>query len=266
MKGVKKYLTIKVKKSKKNYIKKLISIVEKFKIKKLIPLSDHDLLDLSENKFLFDRLNCDVIISRPEIIKSCMNKKKMYFFCKKNKINTPISLFSKNIKIKLPLVRKKLYGSGGSGFEFIKGKTEIKKVNFKKFFLQKKIDGVEYGIDIFNDPSKRISRICIKKKLLMRSGETDRCILVKDKKINNFAKKILSATNHYGNMDCDVIKDKKGKLYLIDLNPRFGGGYPATHISGMNFLKYILTNGNFLIPKTYKNLIISKGISIHSNK
>ena len=67
-------------------------------------------------------------------------------------------------------------------------------------------------------------------------------------------------------MDCDVIKDKKGKLYLIDLNPRFGGGYPATHISGMNFLKYILTNGNFLIPKTYKNLIISKGISIHSNK
>ena len=164
MKGVKKYLTIKVKKSKKNYIKKLISIVEKFKIKKLIPLSDHDLLDLSENKFLFDRLNCDVIISRPEIIKSCMNKKKMYFFCKKNKINTPISLFSKNIKIKLPLVRKKLYGSGGSGFEFIKGKTEIKKVNFKKFFLQKKIDGVEYGIDIFNDPSKRISRICIKKK------------------------------------------------------------------------------------------------------
>ena len=64
MKGVKKYLTIKVKKSKKNYIKKLISIVEKFKIKKLIPLSDHDLLDLSENKFLFDRLNCDVIISR----------------------------------------------------------------------------------------------------------------------------------------------------------------------------------------------------------
>lgn len=266
MQGIKKFILTRVKKSKKNYIKKLILIVKKFKIKKIIPLSDHDLLALSENKFLFDRLSCDVIISRPEIIKSCMNKKKMYFFCKKNKINTPISFFSKNIKIKLPLVRKKLCGSGGSGFVLIKEKNEINKIDYKNFFLQKKIDGIEYGIDIFNDPTKKVSRICIKKKLLMRSGETDRCILVKDKKINTFAKRILSVTNHYGNMDCDVIKDKRGKLYLIDLNPRFGGGYPATHISGMNFLKYILTNGNFFIPKTYKGLIISKGISLHSNK
>ena len=93
MKGVKKYITPKVEKNNKDYIKKLISIVKKVKIKKIIPLSDHDLLALSENKFLFDRLNCDVIISRPEIIKSCMNKKKMYFFCKKNNINTPESFF-----------------------------------------------------------------------------------------------------------------------------------------------------------------------------
>ncbi len=266
MKGIKKYITPKVEKNKKDYIKKLISIVKKVKIKKIIPLSDHDLLALSENKFLFDRLNCDVIISRPEIIKSCMNKKKMYFFCKKNNINTPESFFSKNVKSKLPLVKKKLYGSGSLGFNFIKEKKEINKIDFKKFFLQKKIDGTEYGIDIFNDSSKNVSRICVKKKLLMRSGETDRCILVNDKKINIFAKKILSVTNHYGNMDCDIIKDKRGKIYLIDLNPRFGGGYPSTHISGMNFLKYILTNGNFFIPKIYKKLIISKGISIHSNK
>tara|TARA_B100000902_G_scaffold70450_1_gene76180 strand:+ start:372 stop:1250 length:879 start_codon:yes stop_codon:yes gene_type:complete len=266
MKGIKKYITPKVEKNKKDYIKKLISIVKKVKIKKIIPLSDYDLLPLSENKFLFDRLNCDVIISRPEIIKSCMNKKKMYFFCKENRINTPESFFSKNVKVKLPLVKKKLYGSGSLGLNFIKEKKEINKIDFKKFFLQKKIDGTEYGIDIFNDPLKSLSRICIKKKLLMRSGETDRCILVKDKKINIFAKKILSVTNHYGNMDCDIIKDKRGKIYLIDLNPRFGGGYPSTHISGMNFLKYILTNGKFFIPKNYKKLIVSKGISIHSNK
>ena len=36
--------------------------------------------------------------------------------------------------------------------------------------------------------------------------------------------------------------DKINKIpYIIDINPRFGGGYPFTHLSGYNFLaRYIL--------------------------
>ena len=61
-----------------------------------------------------------------------------------------------------------------------------------------------------------------KKKILMRSGETDRSIIVNDKKILNFCEKIKKYFPFYGNMDCDLIRDKNGKIYLIDLNPRFG--------------------------------------------
>ena len=100
----------------------------------------------------------------------------------------------------------------------------------------------------------------------MRAGETDRSILVKDKKIQFFANRLIKILNHYGNIDCDVMKDKNGKIFLIDINPRFGGGYPATHLGGMNFLKYILTNGKFKLPKTYKKIIVSKGISLHSKR
>ena len=69
----------------------------------------------------------------------------------------------------------------------------------------------------------------------MRAGETDRSLVVNDKKIKNFSEKLIKIFNHFGNVDCDIIKDKNGKLFLIDINPRFGGGYPATHLSGMNF-------------------------------
>ena len=265
--GINKYLIPKIKKNKKKYIKKLLSLVKKLNIKKIIPLSDHDLVVLAENKLKFKRLGCDVIISNPSFVKMCMNKKKMYFFCKKNKINTPDSFFSKRKKIfNFPLLKKKIVGSGSSELEEIKNKIKIDKLNFKKFFLQKKIKGTEYGIDIFNDPNKNVSRSCIKKKFLMRAGETDRSLLVKDKKIKAFADKLIKIFNHYGNIDCDIIKDKNRKLFLIDLNPRFGGGYPATHLAGMNFLKYILTDGKFNLQKNYKKIIVSKGISIHTNK
>jgi len=99
----------------------------------------------------------------------------------------------------------------------------------------------------------------------MRSGETDRSSIIFDKKIINFCKKIQKYFPIYGNMDCDLIKNNKGKIYLIDLNPRFGGGYPATHESGLKFLYFILQNG-FKIPETPIKKVISKGINIFSKK
>ena len=69
----------------------------------------------------------------------------------------------------------------------------------------------------------------------MRSGETDRSKIIIDKKLSKFAEKLISIFRPYGNIDCDVIRNKSGQIFLIDVNPRFGGGYPATHLSGKNF-------------------------------
>ena len=44
---------------------------------------------------------------------------------------------------------------------------------------------------------------------------------------------------HIGNLDVDLIKRGKD-IYIIDLNPRFGGGYPATHLIGVNLLDVII--------------------------
>mgnify|MGYP001383156387 CR=1 FL=1 len=56
----------------------------------------------------------------------------------------------------------------------------------------------------------------------------------------DLAKRISNSFRHIGNLDCDAIKDNRGNLYWIDFNPRFGGGYPFTHLSGYNFLKAII--------------------------
>ena len=267
LKGVDKFILPEVRKGKKKYLKNLIKLIKKLKIKILIPLSDHDLIVLSENKKLLNKLGCQVIVSDTNFIKNCLNKKRMYFYCKKNNINVPLSFFSKNKRLyKFPIVKKKKFGSGSEGFQIIKNKNELSKnINFNNFFLQKKISGTEFGVDIFNEPKNNFYRICIKKKILMRAGETDRSILVNDKKIYFFAKKILNIFKHTGNLDCDLIQDKKGKLFLIDINPRFGGGYPSTHLAGFNYLKHILTNGKYRIPKKYKKISISKGISVYKN-
>lgn len=266
-KGVKKHFTVKVNKDHKKYLLQVLKIVIKEKIQKLIPLSDHDLLILSKNKNLFLKEGCEVIISSFENVKRCINKRLMHEHCIKHKINTPQSFFSsKDIsKINKNLIKKKITGSGGDQMEFLKDYNDTKKIDFKTFFVQKKILGTEYGIDIFSIEDKNFYRVCIKKKILMRAGETDRSIITIDKKINNFCLKIKKHFSPYGNLDCDIIKDKKGKIYLIDLNPRFGGGYPASHESGFKFLNYLLKK-NIRFPKKPIKKVVSKGISIFSKR
>ena len=61
-------------------------------------------------------------------------------------------------------------------------------------------------------------------------------------------------------------KIKKGRIYFIDFNPRFGGGYPLTHISGFNYLQALLDmvmNRPVNFPTEEKQMVLMKGISIH---
>jgi carbamoyl-phosphate synthase large subunit len=35
-------------------------------------------------------------------------------------------------------------------------------------------------------------------------------------------------------MDVDVLLDAENRPWVLDINPRFGGGYPFSHVSGSN--------------------------------
>ena len=72
----------------------------------------------------------------------------------------------------------------------------------------------------------------------MRAGDTDRAIIVNPKRSKNFAKTISKNLRHVGNPDVDFLLIKE-KTYVLDLNPRFGGGYPFTHEYGYNYIEKI---------------------------
>ena len=72
----------------------------------------------------------------------------------------------------------------------------------------------------------------------MRNGETDIC-KISNKKISQMCKKISELILHNFLIDVDMIYKNK-KFYVIDINPRIGGGYPFTHILGFDMIKRLL--------------------------
>jgi carbamoyl-phosphate synthase large subunit len=68
----------------------------------------------------------------------------------------------------------------------------------------------------------------------MRAGETDKAVSTDNKMLIEFGLKIARNLQLFGPADLDV-KMSKNSPKLLEINPRFGGGYPCSHLCGANF-------------------------------
>ncbi|UII79928.1 ATP-grasp domain-containing protein [Flagellimonas sp. CMM7] len=257
----------------KNYISALKELVATYKIDAIISLNDLELPILSDHKQELEALGAKIIISDPEVITTAFDKWKTFTFFSRLGVDTPKTYLTiddaltaiENEELSYPLIVKPRWGSASISIDVVENKEELKlayklqHIKVKKSILknassedieksiliQEKIDGEEYGIDILNDLKGNHYGSFVRKKLAMRSGETDKAVSIIDDKFSEIAKRIAENTKHIGNMDCDFFV-KDGKVYYLEMNPRFGGGYPFSHEAGINtpaiYISWI--NGN----------------------
>ncbi|EGG90118.1 hypothetical protein HMPREF0491_02849 [Lachnospiraceae oral taxon 107 str. F0167] len=247
------------------YIPFLLEICKSEKIDMLISLFDIDLMILAKNKSRFEEMGVKVIVSNENIINICNDKFEMLKYLKK--INMPVPKtyidleealkgadFDKNSYILKPR-----WGMGSLSIFEAENKKELEvlyekaKRSIQKSYLrfesgadidrailiQEKIKGDEYGLDIFNDFKGENLTVTVKRKLAMRSGETDIAKVIENKELEDIGKKIAESLKHIGNLDMDILFDGQN-AYIIDMNARFGGGYPFTHSAGVNELEALI--------------------------
>ncbi len=264
---VKHFITPRVSGNEDVYIEIVLNNCKTHNIDILIPLMDFELLILAQNKQRFDEIGCKIIVSSDKVISNTLNKELNYKFNIKNNILTPQSFFKLSEFINIEsFVRKEIIGSGSVGLSVHKNTEAL--IDFKEGIemLQELVEGQEYGIDILNDLDGNFVHTCCKKKISMRAGETDKAEVVNNDNLYKFAKEVSRKYRHIGNMDVDVIIDKEDKIWCIDMNPRFGGGYPFTYYAGFDYLLYIIemAKGNTIeIPKYGKNIIGMKGVKMY---
>lgn len=248
-----------------DYIPTTLNICKEYQIDVLISLNDLELPILSARKAEFEALGTTVVVSDPYVIDICFDKKRTAEYIESLGLNTPKTYTNydeavaaiKAGKLKFPLILKPRWGSGSIGLEFVDDIEELEivyKLDKKKvsksilanastdddfLLIQEVIKGPEYGLDIVNDLQGNHRGVSVKQKLAMRSGETDKAITVDNAVIREIGATIGHKLRHIGNLDCDIL-EKDGKFYVLELNPRFGGGYPFSHEAGVNIPKAIV--------------------------
>jgi carbamoyl-phosphate synthase large subunit len=105
--------------------------------------------------------------------------------------------------------------------------------------IQPNLPGDEFGLDIINDLGGNYQTTVVKRKVAMRAGETDVAVTEDQPVLEALGRKLSGISKHPGNMDIDVFFDGQTP-YILELNPRFGGGYPFSHEAGINLPEAIV--------------------------
>lgn len=249
-----------------NYVDITLDICKQHNVDILISLNDLELPILADNKERFESIGVKLIVSSPEVIDICFDKYKTAQWVESIGLNVPKTYVrladAKDAlargEITFPLFMKPRWGSGSIGLETIEDMEEldiyyhlllkkIKKtilatasVGDEYIMIQEKLTGSEFGLDVMNDLNGNHVAVSVKQKLAMRAGETDKAITCDLPIVREMGQKIGENLKHIGNLDVDIMQRANGDYCVLELNPRFGGGYPFSYEAGVNMPKAII--------------------------
>lgn len=254
-----------------DYIDTLLTLCREHQIGLLVPSHDFELPLLARQRQRFLELGVIPLVSSPEIIDTCYDKWATSEFlerCDLPVLKTYLSLAEAHEalyrrEISFPLVIKPRWGTTSIGIEYpadeeeldlayrltkkCLGRTSLAGISAtdpeRCVLIQERLWGQEYGLDVINDLNSHYVCTFIRRKYRMRAGQTDRAVTVHDERIERVGATVGRRLSHIGSIDCDVIVSD-GKCFVIDINPRFGTGYPFSHIAGANLASALIAWAN----------------------
>ncbi|WP_431611001.1 ATP-grasp domain-containing protein [Chryseobacterium sp. 'Rf worker isolate 10'] len=227
-----------------NYISNLLEICKDWEIKIIIPTIDTELLTLAKNKDLFLQNGITPIISSEGFVEKCRDKRIINEFFKEKNIDIPQEVSKENPTF--PLFIKPYDGSLSKDTFLIREASELNEYHFQnpKLMFMEYIDHAiydEYTVDTYYDKTNHLKCVVPRKRIMVRAGEVNKGVTHKNE-IENYVKNNLSYID--GAIGCLTMQfffhPTSKRIVGIEINPRFGGGYPLSYLAGANYPEWIL--------------------------
>lgn len=228
-----------------SYIEVLIDLCKSNDIRLIIPTIDTELLLLAKHKERFNRLDIEVIISSVDFVQKCRNKREVHHFFESLGISIAKEYTKDNYS--LPLFIKPIDGSRSVDTYLIRKESDLKEQHFTndKFMFLEYLDHdiySEFTCDLYYSRDHELKCVVPRKRLEVRDGEVYKALALNNVLVDYIKKHLKSIDGAIGCITAQFFlhnEDQK-TIFAIEINPRFGGGYPLSYRAGANFPKWII--------------------------
>ncbi len=231
-----------------SYIPELMKIARRHGIDLIIPTIDSELGLLASSCEAFAEFGCRVVISSSEVIDICSDKVLTFSALKKAKIDTPATWTFDEIlqrkRHRFPYFMKPRAGSAGKGNYRIDNVEELRILGqrVEDPIVQEFVNGVEHTMDVYagfdGEPRCAVPR----KRLEVRTGEVSKAVIVKDRRVMDVGLAVARALGGCrGVVTVQCMVTNRGRIRVIEMNPRLGGGAPLAIHAGADFPRWLMS-------------------------
>lgn len=230
------------------FIPRMIEICRENSIKLIVPTIDPELPIYAAAREQFATAGTTVGIGSPDTIAIGSDKARTWNWLTEHEFPTvrqadAAQVLDKPDDWQFPLLVKPQFGSASIGVQRVTDREQLTRaIAGGNFVVQTIAAGDEYTVDVFVDDKGRCDCVVPRKRLEVRAGEVSKAVTERAPAVAKVARNIArTLPGAFGVMCIQIFYDTKtGALNVIEINPRFGGGYPLTHKAGADMAGWLI--------------------------
>lgn len=223
--------------------------IEEKNISIVLPFVDPAIYVASELKK--ECKNVFIPVSEPSLCNIMFDKVLSAKWFKDKNICQP-KFYKSTKSINYPVILKPRQGSASKGIFICFSVADLPTTDMSLYLIQDYVaDHTEYSVDCYVSQNGVVTSVVPRIRLETAGGEAIRSKTVYDEAIISQSVKILTSGDFRGPITIQYIKDNKNsKIYVMEINPRLGGGVVTSIGAGSCIINMILDEflGNPISP------------------
>ena len=236
------------------FLDRLLEVCLQHEISLVIPTIDTELLLLAQSRARFADHGIFVSVPEPEFVGICRDKRLTAGFLEERGIRAP-RMISKNDP-RFPLFIKPYDGSLSKDTYAIASADELTEYHFRneKLIFMEYISPHEYDeftVDMYYSENRLVCAVP-RLRMEVRAGEISKGRTVKGALLHSLVERIGTVPGARGCLTAQFFVHRATQEPVgIEINPRFGGGFPLSYAAGANYPRWLIHECLREAPPTY---------------
>lgn len=222
----------------------LLDLVQRENVRLIIPTIDTELLRLSQLRDALGAVGCHVSVSDADLIETCRDKRCSDSWFRGIGFATP-EIFDRAC-LRFPCFVKPYDGSMSRGARALLSPEMLSpelladdKLMFMELFGPAAFD--EYTVDAYYSRRGELKCLVPRKRVEVRGGEISKGVALKGATYDYLCERLVRVTGARGCLTFQFFAARTEQRWVaIELNARFGGGYPLSYAAGANYPDWLI--------------------------